>query len=480
MTKLVIFDLDGTLLNTVEDLGNATNYALKTLGYPQREIEEYKILCGRGIANLLKDALPEDARTDDTRARMANLFFPYYREHINDCTVPYEGIIPMLDRLAAEGIRFALASNKYQEGAERLIGRFFGKYGFATILGQREGCPIKPDPAIVDQILADNPDISRDEVVYVGDSNVDMMTGNNARVRTIGVTWGFRSREELAAHNPWKLIDTPADLAEAILGPLGDRVERLVRRASAIMRQKNFEIHMKEGDIANLCTSADIGVQHFLYDGLSAMIPGSGFLGEEEDMTDMDHDYVWIVDPIDGTANFARGIAECAISVGLKHGDDIVLGIVYNPFREEMFRAEKGHGAFLNGEPIHVSDRSFEGSLFCSALCLYRKEYASICNDIIMETYPHCSDVRRFGSAALELCYVAKGLIELFFEYRLLPWDYAAASLIVEEAGGTITGRAGARLGFDKPAIVVAANSAANHARLCSTVTSHTTDNPYD
>ena len=290
MTKLVIFDLDGTLLNTVEDLGNATNYALKTLGYPQREIEEYKILCGRGIANLLKDALPEDARTDDTRARMANLFFPYYREHINDCTVPYDGIIPMLDRLAAEGIRFALASNKYQEGAERLIGRFFGKYGFATILGQREGYPIKPDTAIVDQILADNPDISRDEVVYVGDSNVDMMTGNNARVRTIGVTWGFRSREELAAHNPWKLIDTPADLAEAILGSFADRVERIVRRASSIMREKNFEIHTKGGDVANLCTSADIGVQHFLYDGLSALIPGSGFLGEEEEVWKVEND----------------------------------------------------------------------------------------------------------------------------------------------------------------------------------------------
>ena len=480
MTKLIIFDLDGTLLDTVEDLGNAANYALRTCGFPEREIEEYKILCGRGIANLLNDSLPEEARTDDNRARMASLFFPYYRAHINDFTRPYEGIPELLDTLSAEGIKFALASNKYQEGAERLIDRFFAKYGFVSILGQREGQPIKPDPAIVGQILAENPDIKADEVVYVGDSNVDMMTGNNAGVRTVGVTWGFRSREELAAHNPWKLIDRPEELAEAVLGSFADRVERIVRRASSIMREKNFEIHTKGGDVANLCTSADIGVQHFLYKELSRLMPGSGFLGEEEDMTDLNHEYVWIIDPIDGTANFARGIAECANSVALKHDDHIELGIVYNAFREELFRAEKGKGAYLNGKRIHVSDRSFKASLFCCALCVYKKEYAQICNDIIMEVYPHCSDVRRFGSAALELCYLANGTIELFFEYRLMPWDYAAASLIVEEAGGVLTGRGGSKLIYDRPLLVVGANTRENHDKLCSIVTSHTSENPYD
>lgn len=216
MTKLAIFDLDGTLLNTVEDLGNATNYALEQCGFPIRPIGEYYQMVGRGIYNLFRAAIPSEYATEDNVQRMASYFIPYYDEHKCDFTRPYDGIPEMLRNITGRGVRLAVASNKYQDGAEKLVHHFFGDYEFVKILGQREGQPIKPDPAIVDQILAEVPYISKAETVYVGDSNVDMQTGANAKVRTIGVSWGFRGREELAAYHPSAIIDTPEDLSKTI------------------------------------------------------------------------------------------------------------------------------------------------------------------------------------------------------------------------------------------------------------------------
>ena len=122
----------------------------------------------------------------------------------------------MLRKIAAAGVVPAVASNKYQDGAEKLIRHFFGDIEFIRVLGQRDGQPIKPDPAIVHQIMAMIPGITSDEVVYVGDSDVDMQTGANAGVRTVGVTWGFRSRAELEAGKPWKIADTAEELGNLI------------------------------------------------------------------------------------------------------------------------------------------------------------------------------------------------------------------------------------------------------------------------
>lgn len=216
MTKLAIFDLDGTLLNTVEDLGNATNYALEQCGFPIHPIDEYYQMVGRGIYNLFRAAMPSEYANEDNVQKMASYFIPYYDEHKCDYTRPYDGIPEMLRNITGRGVRLAVASNKYQDGAEKLVHHFFGDYEFVKILGQREGQPIKPDPAIVDQILAEVPYISKAETVYVGDSNVDMQTGANAKVRTIGVSWGFRGREELAAYHPSAIIDTPEDLSKTI------------------------------------------------------------------------------------------------------------------------------------------------------------------------------------------------------------------------------------------------------------------------
>ena len=217
MMKLAIFDLDGTLLDTAADLGDSCNYALRQCGFPEHRLEEYYQMVGRGIYNLFRAAMPAEKVTEDNVQRMAGYFLPYYDAHKCDLTRPYEGIPEMFKKLSDAGVHFAIASNKYQDGAEKLVSHFFGKFSFVRVLGQREGQPIKPDPEIVNQILESAPGVSRDGTVYVGDSNVDMQTGLNAGVRTIGVTWGFRTREELAAYSPFALADSPAELTGLIL-----------------------------------------------------------------------------------------------------------------------------------------------------------------------------------------------------------------------------------------------------------------------
>lgn len=217
MTKLIIFDLDGTLLDTREDIANACNYALRMCGCPERRLDEYNMLVGRGIYNLFRGALPPEKRNEEAVLEMKSHFVPYYNRHIDDCTRPYPGITEMLDALSEKGIAFAIASNKYQEGTEALAAKFFGKYGFIRILGQRDGMPIKPDPGIVLEAMESLPGISQAEVVYCGDSDVDMQTGNNAGVRTIGVTWGFRTREELSAYNTWILAESPEEITKAVV-----------------------------------------------------------------------------------------------------------------------------------------------------------------------------------------------------------------------------------------------------------------------
>lgn len=247
----------------------------------------------------------------------------------------------------------------------------------------------------------------------------------------------------------------------------------IVKEAAGLMQTDAFEISEKEG-FANIVTSPDVAVQDFLCGRLKELMPDSGFLCEEEDMWDTSHEYTWIIDPIDGTANYSRGIAQCAICVGLKHNEDMAMGVVYIPMTGEMFYAEQGKGAFLNGRQIHVSDRPFENSLLCTALPVYHKEYAQMCSDIIVEAFGRCNDIRRFGACAPELCYLAMGRCELYFEYLLSPWDYAAASLIVTEAGGTITATDGSPVKLTQKGGVIAANNAANHKQMADIVAEKT------
>ena len=221
MTKLIIFDLDGTLLDTLKDLAQACNHALEMCACPTRQLDEYRMLVGRGITNLFRGALPEGRRSDEMVEKMRSHFLPYYGEHGCDFTRPYPEIPELLERLHEAGIRTAVASNKFQAGTEQLVCRYFGSHEFICILGQREDKPIKPDPGIILEAMEYLPGISKEEVIYCGDSDVDMQTGINAGVRTVGVTWGFRSRQELEAYNPWLVADTPEQIYEAATTEIG-------------------------------------------------------------------------------------------------------------------------------------------------------------------------------------------------------------------------------------------------------------------
>lgn len=251
-----------------------------------------------------------------------------------------------------------------------------------------------------------------------------------------------------------------------------EEIKSIVREAATLMVADGFEVNMKDG-CENIVTSSDLAVQDFLKGRFSGLIPGCGFICEEEDMHDDSREWVWIIDPIDGTANYSRGIDHCCISVALSHYGEVVKAVVFSPWRNEMYTAEKGCGAFLNGRPIHVSGRPFSDGILCCAMSTYRKEYADVCSDIIMEAYHRCNDVRRFGSAAIELCFLASGKCELYFEYRLQPWDYAAGNLILQEAGGTVTDLDGALPGYGGPSLVCGANSAENQAALLSIIRTH-------
>ena len=211
MKKLVIFDLDGTLLDTIADLAESANYALKQLGYPTRDVEMIRTFVGNGVNKLLFRALPDEEKTEENMMRMRTHFVPYYDAHNADLSAPYPGIVALLEELQAKGLRMAVASNKYQEATVKLVKHYFPMIDFVEILGQREGINVKPDPTIVFDILQ-KADVSPEEVLYVGDSGVDMQTAINAGVDAVGVTWGFRSRTELEDFHPMGLIDKAEEL----------------------------------------------------------------------------------------------------------------------------------------------------------------------------------------------------------------------------------------------------------------------------
>ena len=213
MKKLVIFDLDGTLLDTIADLAESANHALKQLGYPTRDVEKIRTFVGNGVNKLLFRALPDEKKTEENMMRMRTHFVPYYDAHNADLSAPYPGIVALLEELQAKGLRMAVASNKYQEATVKLVKHYFPMIDFVEVLGQREGINVKPDPTIVFDILK-KAGVSKEETLYVGDSGVDMQTAINAGVDAVGVTWGFRSRTELESFHPMGLIDK----AEELLG----------------------------------------------------------------------------------------------------------------------------------------------------------------------------------------------------------------------------------------------------------------------
>ena len=211
----VIFDLDGTLLNTIEDLGYAANHALQAHGYPTHSIASYPFFVGNGVRRLIERVLPEDARTEATIDRLLVTFKEYYNDHNTDYTKPYEGIPELLSLLSSRGVAIAVASNKYQAATEKLISHFFPTLSFIAVEGQKEGVPVKPDPSIVFEILA-KAKTPKADTIYIGDSGVDMETARRACVDSVGVTWGFRPEKELVENHADTIVNSPGDIEKLV------------------------------------------------------------------------------------------------------------------------------------------------------------------------------------------------------------------------------------------------------------------------
>jgi phosphoglycolate phosphatase len=215
MTKLVIFDLDGTLINSVADLAIATNLALEKLGLPVHNTDAYRFMVGNGVNKLLERALPEHLKNEEFLQKMRRLMIPYYAEHCTDNTRPYPNIENLLRKIYEKGIKIAVASNKVQPATEVMIKHYFPDIEFVAVFGQREGYPVKPNPIIVDDILK-IADVKKENVLYVGDTAVDIQTAKNSGVKIAAVTWGFRPLSELQEQAPDYIVDNVEELEKII------------------------------------------------------------------------------------------------------------------------------------------------------------------------------------------------------------------------------------------------------------------------
>lgn len=215
MYQLAIFDLDGTLLDTIEDLKRACNYALEAHGYSTHDTASYKRFVGSGIYKLVERALPEEARDEANVLKVKATFDSYYTAHNEDTTKPYEGIKALLMALKARGIRCAVFTNKAEAYATSLVERQFGELISDTI-GQKEGVPVKPHPIGIKRLL-EKYQIAKEDCIYIGDSDIDILTAKNAEVTSVGVLWGFRTKEELQEAGANHLVATPKSLEALIV-----------------------------------------------------------------------------------------------------------------------------------------------------------------------------------------------------------------------------------------------------------------------
>lgn len=218
--QAVIFDLDGTLINSLYDIADSMNMVLVSHGFPTHDYDQYRLLIGRGLKNLSENALPELYRNDETIGKVFEDMIRVYGQNVVNKTVLYKGIPELLDFLKFNGYKIAILSNKAHELTTSIAKRILSKWQIDFIMGSKPEIPRKPDPTgaiICSEELEVNPEC----IIYLGDSGVDMQTACAAGMTAIGVTWGFRSREELIENGAMHIIDTPEQLKDLILSKRG-------------------------------------------------------------------------------------------------------------------------------------------------------------------------------------------------------------------------------------------------------------------
>lgn len=215
--KAAIFDLDGTIINTLVDLANAGNTVMERMGFPTHPVEKYNYFVGSGIYNLARRILPEEKKEDEDLVRdVFNQFNKEYGMHYMDNTRAYDGMEEMLDELQSRGIKVGVLTNKGHEFTVPMVKKVYGDYPFKVVLGKTDKFPVKPDRALVKHVINEL-GVTPDECIYIGDSNVDMMTAKNGDIEEIiGVSWGFRSVEEIKEAGARYIVDSPGEIIEII------------------------------------------------------------------------------------------------------------------------------------------------------------------------------------------------------------------------------------------------------------------------
>ena len=216
MYQNVIFDLDGTLLNTIDDLAEASNYVCRLHGWPTHTVEEYKRFVGNGMAKLAERFAPEDWRTPEKVEQLLGEFMPYYDQHKQDKTAPYVGMPQALERLKAAGVHMAVLTNKADQMAAPVVNGYYPDV-FPMVQGAVKGFPTKPDPTLLHRLMS-RMGATPADTLFVGDSNVDIRTAKNGGLTSCGVLWGFRGRTELEQEGADFIVETPEELADLILG----------------------------------------------------------------------------------------------------------------------------------------------------------------------------------------------------------------------------------------------------------------------
>lgn len=264
------------------------------------------------------------------------------------------------------------------------------------------------------------------------------------------------------------------NICEGMTVNIREELLSIMRRAGEIVlgahnMESDGAVREKSGDVANMVTVYDVSVQNYLITEIKKLIPDAEFIAEEKENAEdsLGAEYCFVIDPIDGTANFVHNCRHSAISLAMISHGVTLFAAVYNPYLDEMFYAALGDGAYLNGQKIQASERDMPHSIVTVGTSpYYKNELGEATFSLCRKLFYACSDVRRLGSAALDLCYVAAGRTDIFFEYRLSPWDFAAGALIVTEAGGVITDMQGGTPSLAKPISILASNKNVHAAVL--------------